>query len=447
MSSTSSSSEDGGGGGGAARRGGDYEGPSTSRHRRSVNEVWPEPFLEALAAQVAIDARSGGRLSVAPALVSIFRVCSTWRNVSNSDPLWARLTQCIWGQTHLTHPTWHDEFIFRHRTAANFRSRQSVYATLQFNPLEVNEHPHGLICRCLTLSDLHLACGFADGTVRLFDLATRLHVTTYQPLHQGGLGLHPRAVAGIIMSDLRLVFATLDGDIHVVMIDGRAPLRRAHVGDVVNDGALVDFAGCGRWWVGLYAGVPGRAFRIWDSNTEELVFVGGTLTDPEALMGWQMLTDLTQFVGRLRVTQQESAVAATSTRVIIIDLRDQGVVLHDRSYRRRGLIVTSVDVNEDAYIVVDTRGLAVVRHVGTSEEICRFNVRGASQGRVMGCMNQGYAFMCVAGVIRVWEVERGANLYNLAEGMGEVNALVANERHVAVYSNDATIHLWDFGAE
>ncbi|KAI6697627.1 hypothetical protein NL676_017746 [Syzygium grande] len=73
MSSTSSSSEDGGGGG-AARRGGAYEGPSTSRRRRSVNEVWPEPFLEALAAQVAIDARSGGRLSVAPALVNIFRV-------------------------------------------------------------------------------------------------------------------------------------------------------------------------------------------------------------------------------------------------------------------------------------------------------------------------------------------------------------------------------------
>lgn len=375
------------------------------------------------------------------------QVCSMWRNVSNSDPLWARLTQCIWGQTHLTHPTWHDEFIFRHRTAANFRSRRSVYATLQFDPSEVNEHPHGLICRCLTLSDLHLACGFADGTVRLFNLATHLHFATYQPLHQGGLGLHPRAVSGIIMSDLRLVFATLDGDIHVVMIDGRAPLRRAHVGDVVNDGALVDFAGCGRWWVGLYAGVPGRAFRIWDSNTEELVFVGGTLTDPEALMGWQMLTDLTQFVGRLRVTQQESAVAATSTRVIIIDLRDQGVVLHDRGYRRRGLIVTSVNVNEDAYIVVDTRGHAVVRHVGTSEEICGFNIRGASQGRVMGCMNQGYAFMCVAGVIRVWEVERGANLYNLAEGMGDVNAMVANERYVAVYSNDATIHLWDFGRE
>lgn len=222
-------------------------------------------------------------------------------------------------------------------------------------------------------------------------------------------------------------------------------MRRAHIGDVVNDGALVDFAGCGRWWAGLYAGVPGRAFHIWDSNSEELVFVGGTLTDPESLMGWRMLTDLTQFVGRLRVTRQESAVAATGTRVILIDLRGQGLVLSDQSYRRRGLIVTSVDVDEDAYIIVDTRGRAVVRRVGTSEEICRFNVRGAARGRVMGCMNQGYALMCVAGVIRVWETERGGYLYDLVEGIGEVNAIVANERHVAVYSNDATIHLWDFG--
>ncbi|KAF8042932.1 hypothetical protein BT93_A1306 [Corymbia citriodora subsp. variegata] len=373
------------------------------------------------------------------------QVCSTWRNVSNSDLLWESLTRCIWGRTNLTRPTWRDEFIYCHRTAGNFRSRQSIYAPLHFDPSEVNGDQHGLICRCLTLSDLHLACGFADGTVRLFDLATRLHIATYQPVHQGGLGLHPGAVSGIVMSNLQLTFATLDGDIHVVMINGEAPLRRAHVGDVVNDGALVDFAGCGRWWVGLYAGVPGRAFHIWNSNTEELVFVGGTLTDPESLMGWRMLTDLTQFVGRLRVTQQESAVAATSTRVLVINLRDQGEVLDDRYYRRRGLIVTSVDVGEDAYVVVDTRGLAVVRHVGTREEICRFNVRGAAQGRVMGCMNQGYALMCVAGVIRVWEVERGAELYTLAEGIGEVNAIVANERHVAAYSNDAIIHLWDFG--
>lgn len=52
------------------------------------------------------------------------------------------------------------------------------------------------------------------------------------------------------------MFASLDGDIHVAATDNAAvPYRRAHVGDVVNDGALVDFSGCERWWVGLYAGL------------------------------------------------------------------------------------------------------------------------------------------------------------------------------------------------
>lgn len=57
------------------------------------------------------------------------------------------------------------------------------------------------------------------------------------------------------MSDTRLVFATLDGDIHAAVINGGVMmLRRVHMGDVVNDGSLVDFAGSNRWWVGLYAG-------------------------------------------------------------------------------------------------------------------------------------------------------------------------------------------------
>jgi hypothetical protein len=85
MSSSTSSSQDGngngngngdGGGSTSARRGGDFEGPSSSR-RRAVNEVWPEPFVEALAAQVAIDAsHSIGRLAAAPALANVFQVCS-----------------------------------------------------------------------------------------------------------------------------------------------------------------------------------------------------------------------------------------------------------------------------------------------------------------------------------------------------------------------------------
>ncbi|KAK4787936.1 hypothetical protein SAY86_011769 [Trapa natans] len=424
-----------------------YEGPSSSRRRRGGSgDVWPELFLEALATQVAIDAnRSFGHLAAASSLTNLFQVCSTWRAVSRSDLLWATLTREIWGRTVLTHATWHDEYIYHHRTFLNFRVQRYVHATLHFDPAEV-VNPEGLICRCVTLSDQFLACGFADGTVRIFDLSTFLHVGTFQPHPGGGLGLHPRAVSGIVIAGPRLIFATLDGDIHVGIIDGGNLLRRAHMGDVVTDGAMVDFAGCERWWVGLYAGVPGRAFHIWDSDSEDLVFVGGTLTDPESVRGWRMLTELIHYVARVRVTGHESAVACTGTRVIAIHLRDQGVILDQHRYRR-GLIVTATDTNADSYIVVDTRGSAIVRRADTGEEMCRrFTVRGAAEGRVMGSLNLGYAMMCAGGVMDVWDIEHGEYLYSLAERIGEVNAIVANDRHVAAYCSDAAIiHLWDFG--
>ena len=82
MSSSSSSSSSNGNGSGngsgggnyGGRRGGEYEGPSRSRPR-AINEVWPEPFLEALAAEVAIDAsRLFGRLVAAQALANVFQV-------------------------------------------------------------------------------------------------------------------------------------------------------------------------------------------------------------------------------------------------------------------------------------------------------------------------------------------------------------------------------------
>nr|KAJ0195573.1 hypothetical protein LSAT_V11C700380210 [Lactuca sativa] len=72
MSTTSSSSSHDGGDGGNGG-GGEFEGPSHSRQRFN-NAVWPEPFLEALATQIAIDAAlSFGRLAVAPALTNLFQ--------------------------------------------------------------------------------------------------------------------------------------------------------------------------------------------------------------------------------------------------------------------------------------------------------------------------------------------------------------------------------------
>jgi len=71
--STSSSSSDNGAGG----SGGVFEAPSPSRPRRGANDVWPEPFLESLAVQVAVNAStSAGLLAAAPALANVFRVSS-----------------------------------------------------------------------------------------------------------------------------------------------------------------------------------------------------------------------------------------------------------------------------------------------------------------------------------------------------------------------------------
>ncbi|KAK3184530.1 hypothetical protein Dsin_031816 [Dipteronia sinensis] len=463
-SSSSSPSEDsnGNGGGGGARRrraGGDYEGPSSSR-RRAANEVWPEPFLEALATQVAIDAaRSAGRLAAAAALANVFQVCSTWRAVSRSDLLWHRLTRLIWRRTQLRHATWRHEFLYRHRTAHNFRTVRYSYYTLHFDHSDV-ESPDGLTCRCLTLSDIHLACGFVDGAVRLFDLATRLHVATFRPQYGHLLGQFSVAVSGIIITDnTRLVFATLDGDIHVIDDvndpEQQQQPRRVHLGAVLDDGVLIDFSGCRRYWVGLYAGLAGRAFHIWNGQTETLTFIGGSLTDQDAVFGWRMLTDLNVFVGRVRVSDgQNSAVACTATRIIdntrvngrvmVLDLTNEEVRLSEQP--RRGIVARSVDVSREAYVIVDNRGRAIVRRVDTLEEVCRFNtmvVEGG--GGMIGCMNLMYWLMCADGAIRVWEVEGGIYRNMFRERLAEeVNAFVADDRHVAA-SSGSTLHLWDFG--
>ncbi|CAM8884680.1 unnamed protein product [Rhodiola kirilowii] len=457
-SSSSSSSEDTDHNGGPAIER-DVDLPSTSRPRFS-NAVWPEPFVEALATQLAIHASfTSGRLAAARALANLFQVCSTWRAVSRSELLWSTLTTQIWNRANLTRPTWRDEFIYRHQTYLNFQSRQYNHTLLHFDPFDdasasttatssADVDPDTLTCRCLALSDFHLAAGFSDGAVRLFHLQTRQHVTTLRPFVRPRLGRFSPAVSGIVISHegSRLTFATLDGDIHISVIDGGTPLRRAHTGDVVRDGALVSFSGCDSWWVGLFAGVPERAFHIWSSVSEELLFVGGTLTDPEAVIGWHMLTEFTELVGRVRVTSRETAVACTGLRLIIFDLDNQGLVLGE-SEPRRGIVVGTLDIAGDVYLAVDTRGHATVRSVHDMSVVCRFNARGVPQRGLLGCINRGYAFLCAGGAIRIWEAERGGYLYNFWERIGDANALTADDRHVAASCNDSTIHLWDFGAQ
>ncbi|KAL8040828.1 hypothetical protein ABFX02_10G125000 [Erythranthe guttata] len=438
-------------------------GSSSSRRRMrlsSINSygVWPEPFVEAFAYKVAIDAALNlGRLAAAQALFHIFRVCSTWRAISRSELLWQNLTQRIWNINRLLlRHTWREEYIYRHRTAANFRRRRYAHTTLQYYipPDDYDNNIGQHSCRQLSLSDHHLAAGFSDGAVRLFHLPSSRHLSTFYPQHRDRIGRFSRSVSGIILSDICLVFATLDGDIHATVINGggAGPLRRAHMGDVVNDGALVDFTGNNRWWVGLYAGVPGRAFHIWNNETGELVFIGGTLTDPQALMGWHSLTEITDdVIGRVRITNHGNAViACTSLRVIVFDLRNQvGLVLGElqqQLVRSRGIIVSSFDSNADSALIADGRGAATLRRVADLTEICRFTVRGG--GLLLGCVNGGYGVVFGGGVIRVWEIESGGYMYSFRERIGEFcDALVVDERYVAACSSSGVVHVWDFGAQ
>lgn len=200
--------------------------------------------------------------------------------------------------------------------------------------------------------------------------------------------------------------------------------------------------------MGLYAGLPGRAFQIWDAQTEQLVSVGGSLTDPDTVMGWHMLTELVEPVGRIRVTEGEFVVACTSSRLVCFNFMNPEILLRDVG-STTGFVVTSLDVSEEAFVVVERNGVGTVRRVGTFERVSRFRVRGSWLRGLLGCMNLGYVLTYTggAGVLRVWNIEQhvGRLCCTMAVRVGEGNSMVANPTHVAISWNDTSIHLLDFG--
>jgi hypothetical protein len=241
-------------------------------------------------------------------------------------------------------------------------------------------------------------------------------------------------------------------------IPGPIPARRAIIGDVVNNGVLVEFAGCSRFWVGLFAGHAGGAFQIWDTQTEQRVFVGGSLTDPEAVQGWHMLTELVEPVGRVRVTEREFVVACTTSRLICFNLRNPEILLRDMG-STTGFMVSSLDISHEVFVVVERNGVGTVRRVGNFERVSRFRLRGSWLRGLLGCMNLGYVitYSSVSGLLRVWDIhEPTARLCitiavrdDGGEGQGQVhgNSMVANQTHVAISSNDSSIHLLDFSVQ
>lgn len=165
-------------------------------------------------------------------------------------------------------------------------------------------------------------------------------------------------------------------------------------------------------------------------------------------MGWHMLTELTEPVGRVRVTNQNLVVACTSSQLIVFDLRNPEILLHEVWSRVGGFVVTTLDVSEDAFVIVERNGSAKVRMAFTFEEVFEFRVRGASVRGLMACRNMGYVLTCAGGVIRVWDVDNrrmGRQRLVMRERVGQGNAMVCNESHVALACSDTLmIHLWDF---
>jgi hypothetical protein len=253
------------------------------------------------------------------------------------------------------------------------------------------------------------------------------------------------------------VLAYRDGDIHVSPLDD-GPLgtpHRVHAGNVVVDGPLLDFSGDNRWWIGLFAGAPGKSWHIWNANTEQLIYVGGSLTDAGALMGWYMLTDFgAPVVGRVRLACPGMAVGCSSSRIQVMDLENPGFIINELALQQGDLAVDSVDATREGKIVyVDLNGLAKVCQVPTLDEVCSFDpLRRDMQGqhlgeaaRVVTCMNWGYV-VCFSDWAGAWDALTGEFLYRFRERIGNVVMAVANNRYVVAWSADSGLHLWDFGA-
>jgi hypothetical protein len=188
------------------------------------------------------------------------------------------------------------------------------------------------------------------------------------------------------------------------------------------------------------------------------VFVGGALTDPEAVQGWHMLTELVEPVGRVRVTEREFVVACTTSRLICFNLRNPEILLRDMG-STTGFMVSSLDISHEVFVVVERNGVGTVRRVGNFERVSRFRLRGSWLRGLLGCMNLGYVitYSSVSGLLRVWDIhEPTARLCitiavrdDGGEGQGQVhgNSMVANQTHVAISSNDSSIHLLDFSVQ
>ncbi|KAK8949950.1 Transcriptional regulator STERILE APETALA [Platanthera guangdongensis] len=222
-------------------------------------------------------------------------------------------------------PSWQQEFISLHCTASNFRVGRCLHTHVPTPASSI------LRCRRLTIFDRHLAAGFSDGSVRLYDFPVASHIThhAFHP-HSDRLGQFSTAIAGIILlNQRRIVFASQDGDITVANVDednfSKAVSLRTRAGNLMENGTLVDFAGDERRWVGLLASMSGWSWWVWDGETEQKVYAGGLLTDVDSVVGWHMLADII-FPSVARIGVAAAGMVVGCTESCMQAMRVEGMV-------------------------------------------------------------------------------------------------------------------------
>ncbi|KAJ7556789.1 hypothetical protein O6H91_05G098600 [Diphasiastrum complanatum] len=410
--------------------------------------VLPESVVEIIALQLALNvSASTGPLSAAPAIANMFQVCWTWRNISRSELLWETLCVAVWGvRSRHEGRTWYQEYLLVHVTSINLRTGNYRHYKLNY---EISGDSNGRSekCRCLALSGRFLAGGFSDGAIRVFDLKSRLCMCTMKPVHRDRFGPLSRAITGLVIDNEKVTFASLDGSVFVGNIV-EALHRRVHVGNVIQDGALISFTGCSRWWVGLYAGSPGNSIRIWDAATREPVFQGGHIMDNDAMRGWNLFLEQATRIGSLRVSNDSYLVSTTQTKISVVDLETFGLRLNIE--REEQIAVEAFDVKYNRLLTSSYDGDAQVRRLPHLQEQCRLqHVRAGSDSnhrtKIVGALNTRQAFLCISGVINAWDAVSGSHLYRVDEQLGsDVYDLVASDQFVAACVSDIGLHLWDF---
>ncbi|MCO5586512.1 hypothetical protein L7F22_040452 [Adiantum nelumboides] len=382
------------------------------------------------------------------------KVCSSWRAVFYSESLWRNLCISVW-KLESSHGalSWQETYRRLHRTASNFANGRAEHCLVEYEEHSSDSDDGsggGFACRRLALSSEYVAGGFSDGALRIFSLASRECICTLEPFHESIIGPHSTNIAGITLAsnDGAVAFASMYGSVFVGDIGAAeaASCRRVQVGDYVNDGILVDFTGSSSRWVGLYAGARGRALHVWDAYTEELLHIGGDMTDGDAYAGWSLLVDNADHIGRVRISEDRLAVVATRSKLCVLDMETLSTVFSMGMTRSSQAVCSSLAVHEDRILLVVANGMARVWGSMSMQETARFRVgRG---GAVCGAMNAWHALVCNNGMIDVWDYYPSASLcYRLAqeERLVEVNDLVANNQCVAACCNrDRGIHLWDF---